>query len=93
MFQIVQYEDIVKIFRLRAEIQSPVYHNVSTATISKVIIGVLQRVGLDRILTLGTLCTYEQSLQTIFMEWRPGLKLCCAPPPFQDRVKLFAPPF
>ena len=54
MLTFLMLEKKVKIFRLRAdlEIQSPVYHNGSTATTSKVIVGVLQRVGLDRILTL-----------------------------------------
>ena len=58
----------VKIFRLRAEIQSPVYHNDITATISNVIVGVVQRGCLDRKVTLRTLCTYDHYLRTLFME-------------------------
>ena len=34
----------------------------------------LQRCVLDRKVTLQTLCTYDQYLRTLFMEWHPGTK-------------------
>ena len=55
-------ERIVKIFRLEAALQLFVYQNASTVKISKVIVVPLQRLVLDRKMTLRTHCSYEHYL-------------------------------
>ena len=62
-------EKIVRIFKLGPELQSFVYNNGMTFKISILIVGLIQRVFLGRKVTLRTLCTCEQHLQTTFMEW------------------------
>ena len=48
-----------------------IYNNVSTFKTSNLIVGSIQGFVLNRKLTLSTVCTYEQHLQTIFIELFP----------------------
>ena len=61
-------ERIVKIFELGAKVQLSVYHDSSAVKSIKLIVVSLQKFVLDRNVTLRTLCTHDQYLQTLFME-------------------------
>ena len=66
----------MRIFKFGAELQIFVYNNGITFKISRLIVGLILRFVLDRKVTLRTICTYEQYLQTLFMERRPVTLHC-----------------